>query len=72
MRRRRIAINVNGMISGFHLETMQTEHPEGPKTYPVGRKCQCCGCNLSIYNGYKYCAQCQDLDTRARKMRERV
>jgi hypothetical protein len=68
-----IAINENGRISGFRLVTMQRdEFHEKPPVYPKGRKCACCNCNLSVYNGDKYCAQCQNLDVRARKMKETV
>lgn len=68
-----IAVNVNGMISGFRLVTMQRdENHEKPATFPKGRKCDCCGCNLSIYNGQRFCAQCQNLDVRARKTKEAV
>jgi hypothetical protein len=68
---RTIAINANGMISGFRLVTVQRdEFHAKPLTYPKGRTCKCCGCTLSVYNSQKFCAQCQNLDVRARRVKE--
>jgi len=68
----RIVINENGMISGFHLATIQrSENHPRPAVFPKGRKCESCGCRLSVYNRNKrFCAPCLDPGVRMRLIRE--
>ena len=61
-----IAINTNGMIYGHRTATMQRdENHRKPNTHPKGRRCKTCKCDLSIYNGSRYCSIHERYDARA-------